>query len=224
MLVNSGPEEHTALVISALDLIHYDSTIGYLTLAYPVLLLPIFEDAIYETQMLIIRQHPRIEPRRQVGNLSVKPHCHCRIIELPPTPDLTKSSIGNLRSSEVDKLVQVTGTVVRAGSVRMLKVSKEYECMNPRCSFKFRVHADPELGHALPQPRVCPSSSQQTSATRDPTESQGGEGSQNDTLRSTVKKKCMGTNLREVEGSAVCVDYQEIKIQDQVTNRRRGRG
>ena len=48
----------------------------------------------------------------------------------------------------------------------------------------------------LPAPRACPSAA--------PSDAQGGKG------------RCTGTSLLELEGSKVCVDYQEIKIQDQV--------
>eukprot|EP00602_Paraphysomonas_sp_CaronLab_P007190 CAMPEP_0185038984 /NCGR_PEP_ID=MMETSP1103-20130426/35307_1 /TAXON_ID=36769 /ORGANISM="Paraphysomonas bandaiensis, Strain Caron Lab Isolate" /LENGTH=709 /DNA_ID=CAMNT_0027577675 /DNA_START=251 /DNA_END=2377 /DNA_ORIENTATION=- len=106
-------------------------------------------------------------------------------------------TIGQLRSFEIEKLVQITGTVIRTGSVQMLKVSKEYECTNTKCGFRFRVRADPEQGNVLPQPRRCPS-------TAIPIDDGGN------------RKRCTSTSFREVEGSGECVDYQEIKIQDQM--------
>jgi hypothetical protein len=93
--------------------------------------------------------------------------------------------------------------------VRMLKVSKEYECLNSKCGYRFRVYADAERGHALPQPRHCPSSLQQQQQQQQSSIANEGEGK---------RYTCNGTNLREVEGSAQCLDYQEIKIQDQVTS------
>jgi DNA replicative helicase MCM subunit Mcm2 (Cdc46/Mcm family) len=132
----------------------------------------------------------------------MKPHCHARLINLPPTQEFSKNSIRQIHSYEIEKLIQITGIVTRTSSVRMLKVSKEYECLNSKCGYRFRVYADAERGHALPQPRHCPSSLQH----------QAHEGGNEGVKRYT----CNGTNLREVEGSAQCLDYQEIKIQDQV--------
>lgn len=138
-------------------------------------------------------------------------HAHVRITYLPPTPDVTKEVISDIRAHEVDRLIQVSGTVVRTGGVRMLELSKEYECQNNKCMYRFRVHADPEQNYLLPQPRTCPSSKVQTchQSELDPNSSNGGN-------ESSKKKSCSSTNLREVEQSRTCVDYQEIKIQDQI--------
>ena len=66
-----------------------------------------------------------------------------------------------------------------------------------RCEKRFTVVADPEQDYMLPVPRVCPAAARARP---------GG----------AATGKCGGTSLREIEGSKVCVDYQEIKIQDQV--------
>ena len=55
---------------------------------------------------------------------------------------------------------------------------------------RFTVVSDPEQDNIIVQPTVCPGSD--------------------------FSGKCKSTNLVEVEGSNVCVDYQEIKIQDQM--------
>ena len=75
----------------------------------------------------------------------------------------------------------------------MLEISKKYECQNPRCNYRFTILADPEQDNMLPQPRSCPCPN---------------------TDASGAAKKCHSTNLRELEGFRVCVDYQELKIQD----------
>jgi DNA replicative helicase MCM subunit Mcm2 (Cdc46/Mcm family) len=195
-LKKTGPEEHVGIIFSALDLIHFDPALGFTTLHFPNLLLPIFDDAINETQSLLYSQ-PHLFPADLL--ITIKPHCHARLINIPPTSEFSKNSIRQIHSYEIEKLIQITGIVTRTSSVRMLKVSKEYECLNPKCGYRFRVYADAERGHALPQPRNCPSSLQQSPVNN-------GE----------KRYSCNSTNLREVEGSAVCIDYQEIKIQDQV--------
>ena len=189
----AGPEEHFGVLISTLDLIHFDPALAFTTLHFPNLLLPIFDDAIYETQSILLSHH-HLFP----DTITIKPHCHTRLTNLPPTSEFSKNSIRQIHSYETDKLIQITGIITRTSSVRMLKVSKEYECLNPKCSYRFRVYVDAERGHALPQPRHCPASQQQ---------------SNNESEKRYV---CNGTNLREIEGSAQCIDYQEIKIQDQV--------
>jgi DNA helicase MCM9 len=167
-----------------------------MTLHYPKLLLPIFDEAINETQSILFSRRD-LFPTDIV--LTIKPRCHARLINIPPTSEFSKNSIRQIHSYEVEKLIQITGIVTRTSSVRMLKVSKEYECQNPKCGYRFQVFADAERGHALPQPRNCPSSLRQSPVSN-------GE----------KRYSCSSTNLREIEGSAVCIDYQEIKIQDQM--------
>jgi DNA helicase MCM9 len=151
-----------------------------------------------------VRKQPAIRPRMP-GSACVKNHVHARLLRLPPLPEFNKSTISDIRSSEVESMIQLSGTVVKTGVVRMLEVSKEYQCTNPRCRYRFTVKADPEQDNLMPHPRICPSAK----VTLPPSAAaNGGPSSPRDF-------KCSSTNLVEVEGSRVCVDYQEIKIQDQ---------
>ncbi len=194
LLVPKKTEEHVALTIEYSDLIDFDPTLAYTLLNFPRLLLPIFDEAIVEAQQLL-HSHHHIQTKHGTRG-TVKTHCHARIISLPPFEDTSKKSVGDIRAHEFEKMIQVAGTVVRTGAVRVLEVSKEYQCMKKNCGFRFRVFADPEQNNMLPTPRSCPAA---------------GEADENGGV-----KKCSSTILNEVAGSRVCVDYQEIRIQDKV--------
>lgn len=142
LLKSSGPEEHVSVPVSALDLIAFDSALAFNVLHYPGLLLPIFDEAVLECQRLMLNHRASFEKKRGVPTL--KRNCHIRIRQIPPISQLTKANIGQIRSFEVDKLIQICGTIVRTGSIRMLHLYKEYECMNRKCGYRFRVCADPE--------------------------------------------------------------------------------
>lgn len=188
----SGPSEHLAFEIICCDLLDYDPSLCFNVIHYPKLLLPIFDEALLEAQTNLCG-HPSFKARHQRKG-AAKPNCHIRVVSLPPTEYLNKPTISDIRADDMDFLIQISGKVVRTGAVRMLEVSKKYECQNPRCQYRFTVLADPEQDNMLPQPRSCPSPSSDTA---------GDSG-----------KKCTSTNLRELEGHRVCVDYQELKIQD----------
>jgi hypothetical protein len=72
---------------------------------------------------------------------------------------------------------------------------------------RFTVYADPEHDNQLPQPRSCPSV-----RTNAPTTSA------NDDRERRSTRACTSSEFTEIEGSKVCVDYQEIKIQDRIEN------
>jgi DNA helicase MCM9 len=208
LLRNCTADEHYSFEVAASDLVHYDSALSYSLLHHPRLLIPIFKEAVLELQY-VVHQHPAFQSKHgQKGKL--KTNLHVRIISLPSVSDLSKSTIGDVRSHEVSSLIQVTGTVVRTSGVRMLELSKQYECMNPKCRYRFTVTADPEQDHMLPQPRSCPSKVDGNAQPRNQAAAAGGRGA------GSKPGKCNSVNLREIEGSRVCVDYQEIKIQDHV--------
>ena len=188
ILLEIGPDEHISFSIHDHDFIDYDPALAYTVLHYPKLLLPIFEEAIYEAQSKLYNNPKLYEKHNKKG--CIKRNCHIRIYSLPPTLDLTKSKLEDISADEVDGLIQFAGTIVKTGSVRMLEVSKMYECQNRKCLNRFTVVSDPEQDNIIVQPAVCPGFD--------------------------FSGKCKSTNLIEIEGSSVCVDYQEIKIQDQM--------
>lgn len=197
--------------INAIDLIDYDSSLAYLTFNFPNILLPIFEESVVEAQSIVMKT-------RSAPGLRAKRKVHVHIHSLPPIYEFCRTSIGQIRSlSDASSLLQVSGTVVRSGAVRLLEKAKTYQCMNPKCMFRFKVHADPEQGNVLPTPKCCPRKT--------------GNGSSSDASEKVIK--CTSTNVREVEGEREVLvrmksdliyshsslvhtlqDYQEIKIQD----------
>jgi DNA helicase MCM9 len=127
-------------------------------------------------------------------NGSLKLNTHIRLSTLPHTKVYIKRYISDIAADETGNLLQLTGTVIKTTPIKLLEVSKQYECKNSKCKHRFRVYANPEQEYQLPQPRKCPSKS------------------------SVESVKCFSTQFFEVENSKVCVDFQEIKIQDDIEN------
>lgn len=213
LLRQGGPEEHYSVVVNTESFVKYDYALAHYVLNHPKLLIPIFEEALIEVQSFVA-DHPSFESKwKQKG--TVKELCHIRMTTLPATPKYVKNTISDIKAQDVNSFIQISGTIVRTGGVRMLELSKQYECQNPKCRFRFTVYADPEQDNMLPQPRCCPAFIAGTNKSNDansynPYSSEGGVES------STGKKKCNSPNLRELEGCNVCVDYQEIKVQDHI--------
>jgi len=89
------------------------------------------------------------------------------------------------------KIITIPGTVIRSGAIKMLESQREYEC--GRCSHRFLMHSDIEQRGLIQLPTRCPSQPQQG------------------------RKPCKSTVFNYVESSRVCRDYQEIKIQEQIS-------
>lgn len=220
LLSPGADDEHASFVVQCPDLADFDATLAHTLVHFPRLLLPIFEEALVEAQSGV-HKHPAFAEKHEGQRGSVKRLCHIRLFQLPPFPELHKQTLSMLRSDEFDHLVQISGTIVRTGSVRVLELSKEYQCMKPRCGHRFRVFADPEQSNLLPTPQSCPAiraaTAQHTAGTSanagkasSGSEAEGGEGPASSMTR------CNSTQLSEVAGSRECIDYQEIRIQDKV--------
>lgn len=183
---NTFTEPHLRFSVTASDLIHFDASLAFMVLHYPSDLLPIFETAIFRAAELLIAIAVRNESMRSARAKTIYIH----ITSLPP--DLIKVSISQIIDSNYCSLLQISGTVVRTGGVRMLELSRKYQCQNSKCRQIFCVYADPEQSFALLQPTMCPS------------------------MLTDSNVKCNSNNIREIESDRVCVDYQEIKLYDKL--------
>ncbi|KAJ2889512.1 DNA helicase mcm9, partial [Coemansia aciculifera] len=99
-------------------------------------------------------------------------------------------------SSDVGRLISITGTVIRTGLVKMMETHKQYACT--KCRGTFTVNAELEQYNHIPKPSKCVAP---------------GEDFCNSTTFMPVDVTT-GVDLQEARLS--CTDYQEIKIQEQV--------
>jgi DNA helicase MCM9 len=227
---NVKSDQHISFVISVQQLIDYDSALSFNLLNYPVLLLPLMEESFssFVSDLII---HPDFKRSNVVSSpeFELPANIHIRLSHLPPIPDFIKPSIGSIKSTEFNNLIQISATIVRTGSIRMLELSKTYQCHNPRCKHKFKVYADPESDYLMSQPKLCPNmikppaSSSSSSSSIDSVSGaaalaslfKGGPGGKNNSEKDEMKR-CNSSTLQEVADEKVVVDYQEIKIQDRM--------
>mmetsp|Transcript_39848 Transcript_39848/g.40478 ORF Transcript_39848/g.40478 Transcript_39848/m.40478 type:complete len:390 (+) Transcript_39848:84-1253(+) len=123
-----------------------------------------------------------------------------------------KPSLSSIGSHDAGKIVQISGTVVRASPVRMYESERAYQCQE--CNHKFVVYADMEQSNnALMSPTVCPNV---VDIPRPPVH--------NNQRQNHAKKRsssgkdnngsCKGTIFTSISRESVCTDYQEVKIQE----------
>ncbi|TMW63945.1 hypothetical protein Poli38472_014650 [Pythium oligandrum] len=123
--------------------------------------------------------------------MKIRQKLKVRVEYLPPIALLRKPTISTIRSSDVKRLIQVAGTVVRTGMIKMQEDAREYRCANSKCQYRFIIKSDLEQGNILEVPRTCPN------------EPNG--------------KPCKSTQFEVMDGSRVVSDHQIIKIQEQVS-------
>lgn len=121
--------------------------------------------------------------------MTVKPSVHARLHHLPCCTEFCKPTVSSIRADDINRLISVSGTVVRTGQIKMLQARREFICV--KCKHRFHVEADIEQRHSMTLPPECPS-------------------------HGLAAKPCSGTKFEPIEGSEDCHDYQEVRIQEQV--------
>ncbi|VEU38858.1 unnamed protein product [Pseudo-nitzschia multistriata] len=189
-----------SLEIDAFDLFVANPVLGHLLLKFPNTLVPLLEKAIVEAQNDLLGQLEAGEEEEGLAatgdanqsHRSVKGRAgsrvHARIFHLPPT--CSRTSVAS-QATDVGKIVQLSGTVVRTSAVQMYESARTYRCAGKNgCSGTFVQEADLEQqNNAMVVPERCP-------------------------LFSKDGKRCSGTNLKATKDGSVHTDYQEIKIQE----------
>ncbi|KAL5705129.1 DNA helicase [Ranunculus cassubicifolius] len=127
------------------------------------------------------------EIAKELRDAILKEYVHVRINVSGSALECPESfpSIGRVRVKHRGILLTLKGTVIRSGGIKMIEGERMYECR--KCKHRFPVQPEMETGNSIRLPSSCPS-----------------QGS----------KACEGTSFQYVEGTIICHDYQEIKIQE----------
>eukprot|EP01080_Neovahlkampfia_damariscottae_P009413 gene9413-1620_t len=138
---------HFTITANGLDLMNTSVRLGTLLFAYPIEIFEYFNEGIKKVQRKMIKESDGTE-----GYL-YKPFVHGRISSLPMTSENCKSTVSNIRSSDTNHFISVSGTVIRTGSVKMLQAERTYICQT--CKEEIIVKADIERGNTINKPTQC---------------------------------------------------------------------
>ncbi|KAL1916555.1 uncharacterized protein VTP21DRAFT_5746 [Calcarisporiella thermophila] len=187
ILLAQDTSAHYSVEVDMILLFNSNLELGMLVTFHPAIFLPIFDRAAQKAQTNIMDHHPlRMD-------MIVKPFFHVRLRSVPGIREYSCDTIP--RAKDVGKLLAVAGTVIRTGIPKTVESERIYECQ--KCKRHFRVSADIAQYNAAPPPSYC--------------------------LAETTEdeEKCYGSKFNLIgleagEQPINCIDYQEIKIQEQV--------
>ena len=148
-------------------------------------MLPMCDRTVAAAMVSLLQSHPN-----RFGMVH-KQHVHTRLKNMPICPELTRATLP--RTDDVGRFLAITGTVIRATTVKMLEYEREFLCT--KCKHIFTVSADFEQCYALSPPARCP-------------------GNPGESPCDSSKFKC----TQDVTANpTACRDYQEVKIQEQIS-------
>ncbi|KAI9322043.1 MCM2/3/5 family-domain-containing protein [Zopfochytrium polystomum] len=190
MMAETDQSRHYAIEIDMLLYLNHNQSICNQILQKPMHFIPLMDDALQKAQQRILDTSPLAE------HLSIKPFVHARCTSLGQVPEFQLSRVP--RSTEVGRLICFVGTVIRTGMVKLMETRKLFDCAT--CGRRFSVHHDREQFNQFPKPTRCGA---------------GGVDADGHPQCDGKKFKPLSTDTGEMPDS--CKDYQEIKVQEQVT-------
>ncbi|XP_050310070.1 DNA helicase MCM9-like [Anthonomus grandis grandis] len=174
ILENPNKEGNFCLNINFQELFDREPTLGRSLLSDPETVLKKWNDAAFMAQGTFLKNNP---------NFVLKNNVNCRVYNLPPSSQT--SLPGN---EDVNRFLQVTGTVVRMSARKLLEFQRQYICV--KCKYPVTVEAQYDKMNIIKQPKSCPNP----------------EGCNSKTL----------LTFGELHNYN-CKDYQEIKIQEDLS-------
>ncbi|KAJ1719235.1 DNA helicase mcm9, partial [Coemansia biformis] len=188
-LVLDASGDVRSLEVDMHELIEFNHELATLVLESPAKYLALFSRACVAAQRAAVRA---------AGATAGAAHCvvqedaQVRVGHLPNHPALARTRVPG--SQDVGRLLSVSGTVIRTGLVKMMETRRTYVCT--RCRGEFSVDAELEQYSYIPRPTRC---------------------------LAPGDEYCASTTFAPAEAGAAaagaaqrCVDYQEIKVQEQV--------
>ncbi|KAJ2718908.1 DNA helicase mcm9 [Coemansia sp. Benny D115] len=190
----ADPEcEASSVAVDMHQLIDHSHELAQLVLESPTEHLALFNQAL---NRLVRAQQERLQLRQSRTETRDEPSPHgtpheglavVRIHGLPNMPELMRTRVPG--SADAGKLLGLTGTVIRAGAVKMMETHRRFACT--KCRGQFDVAAEIEQHGHIARPVRC---------------------------LAPGAEPCTSTSFAAVEGGrdqAACIDYQEIKVQEQ---------
>ena len=186
---NTSTSRHHSVSINCLDLLQHNVVLGTILLHKPLEYQSIYDEGVQKAQEQLLERKKEEDPTNYaLQYMTVKASCHLRLHSLPRCPELCKPTVTSIRAEDINRLLSVSGTVIRTAPVKMIHQRRDYVCA--KCNHQFNVECDFEMRNEMKIPAECPS---QDSA-----------------------KACGGTKFDVLPGSETCRDYQEVRIQEQV--------
>ena len=65
--------------------------------------------------------------------------------------NMVRPTVSDIRSADVDKIIQIRGTVIRQSKVKLMEISRDYRCQS--CGYRFTVYAEKERDVEFP--KIC---------------------------------------------------------------------
>ena len=135
LMLEENERHFYSVNVDAVLLLNHNVKAGYMLLSRPTETIPLAEGAAVLTQETLLRKiaaagnaSDALALRGHHEGYTVKRNVKVRVVNLPLTEEFCKRSITALRAEDAGQLISIRGIVIREGSVRMFEATKQYAC------------------------------------------------------------------------------------------------
>nr|CAH7757678.1 unnamed protein product [Callosobruchus chinensis] len=135
--------KHYSIHINFIVLLEHQPTIIDQLLKNPEDCLQNLDDAAIKSQLSLLNESDE--------TCKVKSNTHCRIYHLPEFPKMKRFIFPC--SSDADKFLQISGTVMRVTAAKLLEYQRHYICV--KCKTSAVIQAEYDRNYVIKQPKKC---------------------------------------------------------------------
>nr|CAI5840576.1 unnamed protein product [Callosobruchus analis] len=135
--------KHYSININFIVLLEHQPAIIDELLKNPENCLQNLDDAVIKSQLFLLKENNEM--------CKVKSNTHCRIYHLPEFPKMKRFIFPC--SSDADKFLQISGTVMRVTAAKLLEYQRTYICV--KCKTSVLIQAEYDKNYVIKQPKKC---------------------------------------------------------------------
>ncbi|KRX00910.1 P-loop containing nucleoside triphosphate hydrolase [Pseudocohnilembus persalinus] len=180
----------------------------------------------HNNEEINILQQELIQNEIQKSCGTIKEGIQIKFFHVPFTNNIYKHNLSDLDTFDLDKIVLLSGTVIRISQMKTLEKQKTYRCTS--CAYEYILTAEHENFNQFQLPLKCKNSVQKakkdnpwTMAFKSRFNNNKDNNNKNrfnqnnkQPQQKFVDQMCGNKKFEVVENTQVYVDYQEIKIQE----------
>ena len=155
LLQKTGRDLHYSLDFNFKELLDFDKDLADYFMLNPDQCLDWAEIGLYQAQNSIFE---KVKPKFRAQEIWDDGHGKITMKKAKPRlcgnlmyENMVRETVSDIRSADVDNIIQIRGTVIRQSKAKLMEISRKYKCQS--CGYQFEVFAEKERDVEFP--KIC---------------------------------------------------------------------
>lgn len=153
LLQKEGRDLYYSLHFNFKELLDFDCTLADNFMLNPDQYLEWAEIGLYQAQVYIFE---KVKPKFRAQEIWDDGHGKVTIKKAKPRlcgnliyENIVRETVSDIRSADVDNIIQIRGTVIRQSKAKLMEISRKYKCQS--CQYIFEVFAEKQRNVEFPK-------------------------------------------------------------------------